>query len=133
MRRRARRRSGFFARLRRDERGVAAIEFAMTVPILLVAMLGIIEFGRVLWTQNALHYAVEQAARCASIDTTTCSSSGTTQSFASTASGITFPPAVFAVSSQPCGNQVIATYSFPFLTSLVSYNLTLSAQSCFPS
>jgi Flp pilus assembly protein TadG len=127
------RRFGFIARLRREERGAAAVEFAMTVPILLLAMLGIIEFGRVLWAQNALHYAVEDAARCASIDTTTCNSTSATQNFAATASGTTFAPSVFTVSSQPCGNQVSASYPFPFLTSLVSYNLTLSAQACFPS
>jgi Flp pilus assembly protein TadG len=134
MRRRlASHRSGFFGRLRREERGAAAVEFAMTVPILLLAMLGIIEFGRVLWAQNALHYAVEAAARCAAIDTTTCSSSATTQSFAATASGETFATSVFTVSTPSCGHQVSASYAFPFLTSLVSYNLTLTAQSCFPS
>jgi Flp pilus assembly protein TadG len=127
------RRRGFLVRLLRENRGAAAVEFAMTVPILLLAMLGIIEFGRVLWAQNALHYAVEDAARCATIDVTTCGTPGAVQSFASTASGMTFATSVFTVSTPSCGNQVSASYQFPFLTSLVSYNLVLSAQACYPS
>src|ERR1700691_95763 len=48
----------FFRRLAGDCRGVAAIEFAICAPILLVVMFGIIELGRIMWTQNALHYSV---------------------------------------------------------------------------
>jgi hypothetical protein len=115
--------------------GAAAVEFAMTVPILLVAMLGIIEFGRVLWAQNALHFAVEDAARCATIDVTTCDNPTDIQNYASTVSGYTFPPTVFTITSPApsCGNQVIASYSFQFLTSLFGTGPTLSAQACFPA
>lgn len=120
----------------RERGGAAAVEFAMTVPILLVAMLGIIEFGRILWAQNALHYAVEQAARCATIDTTTCDNAADTQSYASTVSAFTFPTSAFTVTSppdSPCGNQVSASYAFQFLTSLFGTGPTLSAQACFPT
>jgi Flp pilus assembly protein TadG len=117
-----------------DERGgAAAVEFAMTVPILLVAMLGIVEFGRVLWAQNALHFAVEEAARCATIDVTTCGNTNETQSFASTASGFTFPTSAFTVTVATCGNQVTASYAFQFLTSFFGTGPTLTAQACFPT
>jgi Flp pilus assembly protein TadG len=113
--------------------GAAAVEFAMTVPILLVAMLGLIEFGRVLWAQNALHFAVEEAARCATIDVTICGNTNETQTFASTASGFTFPTSAFTVTTATCGNQVTASYAFQFLTSLFGTGPTLTARACFPT
>src|SRR5690348_16032393 len=117
-----------------EERGgAAAVEFAMTVPILLVAMLGLIEFGRVLWAQNALHFAVEEAARCATIDVTTCGNTNETKTFASTASGFTFPTSAFTVTTETCGNQVVGSYAFQFLTSLFGTGPTLTAQACFPT
>ncbi|HKT16659.1 MAG TPA: TadE family protein [Stellaceae bacterium] len=113
--------------------GAAAVEFALTVPILLLVMLGIIEFGRILWAQNALHYAVEQAARCRTIDVTTCDNTADTQSYASTVSAFTFPTSVFTVTTPVCGNQVSASYAFQFMTGLFGTGPTLTAQACFPT
>jgi hypothetical protein len=117
----------------RERGGAAAVEFAMTVPILLTVMLGIFEFGRMLWAQNALHYAVEQAARCATIDVATCGNPGDTQTYASTVSAYTFPPSAFSVTTPSCGNQVSASYAFPFVVSLFGTGPTLTAQACFPT
>ena len=60
--------SGWRARLRRfgrDRQGVAAIEFAVGAPLFILFIIGLIEFSRFLWTDNALAYAAEQAARYA--------------------------------------------------------------------
>lgn len=46
-------------RLRRDERGQALVEFALVLPILLLLVLGIIDFGRA-WN---LHQTITDAAR----------------------------------------------------------------------
>jgi Flp pilus assembly protein TadG len=124
---------GLFSRLLRERRGAVAIEFALTVPVLLVVMLGIVEFGRALWAQNALHYAVEEAARCATIDLTTCGNTSETQTYASTASGYGFATSVFTVTVAACGNQVSANYPFQFLTSFFGTGPTLTAQACFPT
>lgn len=45
------------------ERGSTAIEFALTLPILLVMLFGIIDFGRLLYTQEVLNTAVREGAR----------------------------------------------------------------------
>lgn len=128
------RKNGVGNRLRHDCGGNAAIEFAIGAPILLLAMLTVVELGRIMWTQNALHYSVEEAARCYTIDTTICSSTSTTASWAAAHSGVPNLTATdFTVSTQACGTQVSASYLFPFLTKLVSYPLTLSAKSCFPT
>lgn len=130
-----------FAGIARERSGAAAIEFAFAMPILLTALLGTVEFGRIMWTQNALHYAVEEAARCMTFNVTTCSSTSTIQSYAASVSGLSFgsggttftPTTGAACGGGVTGNKVAASYPFPFVTSLFNYNVTLTAQACFPT
>jgi Flp pilus assembly protein TadG len=46
-----------------DERGAAAVEFALGVLVLLTLVFGIIEFSRAIWTQQALNAASREASR----------------------------------------------------------------------
>ena len=55
--------------LARDERGAAAVEFALVLPILVVLAFGIIDFGRLLYTYNNLTSAVREGARFAAVQT----------------------------------------------------------------
>lgn len=48
-----------------DERGAALVEFAIVVPILLVLVMGIIDFGRMLAVAASLSAAVRDGARMA--------------------------------------------------------------------
>ena len=50
----------------KKQRGLAAIEFAIVVPIMLFLMLATAEFGRVFYHYNTLTKAVESGARYAS-------------------------------------------------------------------
>ena len=52
-----------FSQLRRDQRGVAAVEFAMIAPIFFGLLIGIIDVGRYMWTLNTIQYAIDQGAR----------------------------------------------------------------------
>ena len=74
--------TGRITALTKDLRGSAAIQFGLVAPSLLLLLLGIMEIGRMLWTTNALHYSVEEAARCASINAATCGTSSKVQAFA---------------------------------------------------
>jgi Flp pilus assembly protein TadG len=47
----------------RSERGAAAVEFALVVPILLAILLGTIEFGRAYNVQISLTHAARETAR----------------------------------------------------------------------
>lgn len=52
---------------RRDS-GASALEFALVVPILLVLVMGIIEFGFMFQAQLALTHAAREGARLAAVD-----------------------------------------------------------------
>ncbi len=51
------------SQLRRDQRGVAAVEFAMIAPIFFGLLIGIIDVGRYMWTLNTIQYAIDEAVR----------------------------------------------------------------------
>ncbi len=121
------------ARLARDRRGSAAVEFSLVAPALLLLVLGMLESGRALWTQNALNYAVEQAARCYAVGAPGCTTPALTQSFAAGVSGAKFPSSAFTVSNAACGFSVTASYSMSLLIPHFGITPTLTAQSCFPN
>ena len=51
------------SQLRRDQRGVAAVEFAMIAPIFFGLLIGIMDVGRYMWTLNTIQYAIDQGVR----------------------------------------------------------------------
>ena len=51
------------SRTRRDDRGAAMVEFAIVLPVLLLILLGIIEFGRAYNTQVSIQAAAREGAR----------------------------------------------------------------------
>jgi Flp pilus assembly protein TadG len=116
----------------RDLRGSTGSEFALILAPLVLLLFGILEFGRVLYYQNALHYSVQAAARCASIDTTTCSSTTQTQSYAAGISAAGFDSSVFTATAPACGNNVAASYPMTLLIPFVNVSLTLTANYCYP-
>ena len=139
----AKRRHRGFARLRGSQDGTTAIEMALLLPVFLSLLLGIEEFGRALWTQSALQYAVEAASRCAAITTTTCPDAGTTQTYAANnALGLSLASSVFTyTASASCGitgyasgSQVTASYAFqPVVPQLIAgLSVNLGAKACHP-
>lgn len=65
-----------------NESGATVVEQAFVLTALLGLLLGIINFGMVLWVQMSLHYAAESAARCASVNAATCGSAGAIKTYA---------------------------------------------------
>src|SRR5919201_6346799 len=51
----------------RSERGAAIVEFAIVLPLLLLFIFGIIDFGRALYMKNNLTLAAREGARIASV------------------------------------------------------------------
>ncbi len=130
-----RRRLGTIAWARRFTRGDAgnlAIELGLLAPVLMLFICGVAEGGHLLWTVNALHYSVEEAARCATINKTTCGSATQIQSFAAGRSGESFASSVFTFTAAACGNRVSASYTMPLNIPFMAHSITLTAQSCYP-
>jgi Flp pilus assembly protein TadG len=122
-------------RLKASQHGAAAVEAALTLPTLFLFSFGIMTTGRAMWTQNALQYAVENAARCRAIDTVRCATDALTQTYAATQLvGITVASSDFVVSSPSCGKQVTVSYNFigriPGLGR--NFNPALTATACHP-
>ena len=121
-------------KFRFDTSGATALEFALCAPAFFLLVMGIIQGGLLVWMQLALQQGVESAARCASINKTTCANSSQIQSFASTQSyGLTPPASTFTVSSSGCGNLIQASYTPTYLPSFPIPVPTLTAQACFPA
>lgn len=56
-------------RLWRDERGQSLVEFALVLPILLLLLVGIFNFGEMFYSDIVINQAARDAARYASLGT----------------------------------------------------------------
>jgi Flp pilus assembly protein TadG len=136
--------------------GATAVEFALVLPMFLMLVFGSIEFGRLLWTRQALQEAAIAGARCMAIaqgstQHSSCASSGsysaaTTKSYIQSVAsgwGLTVPTSGIALyptgSSTGCTglSQVTLTSTFtsvvPKLVRLAAGGTTLTATACYPN
>jgi len=104
----------------KDEKGQNLVEFALVVPLLLVLVFGIAEYGRAWMTRNILTGAAREAVRVAAV------------SDAGIAAGITRANAVLASAGIPVGgpNGAVvsvtpASVAFDPVTATVTYNFPL--------
>lgn len=118
----------------KDAEGTTALEFALTAPVFILIVFGIIEFGLLFWTQIGLQHGAGLAARCATINPTICSSSSAITTYAAQQSfGLNPPSQTFTYAAVSCGNQVSATFAFQFPQILNLSSVNLTARACFPS
>ena len=94
---------------RRVPRGQALVEFALVLPIVLLLMMGVFDFGRAVFAYNSLSNAAREGARVAIVDQTVNGGVpvGATEA-ANQATGLGLVP------SDP--NQVKVKYLLPDLT-----------------
>ena len=137
---------GVLSRLWRARGGATAVEMAFLLPVFMLFLLGICEFGRALWTQTTLQFAVEAAARCAEVSPSLCAP--TVEDYAaSQAFGMSIPASAFtytpnANATANCtgptnigtgGAMVRASFAFQAIVpQLVPVNITLRACSYHP-
>jgi Flp pilus assembly protein TadG len=125
---------------RRGDEGAAAVEFALVLPILLMIIFAIIDFGRMFNAQLVLDDAARETARAAAVlnnaeaaedrGRTAAGSLGTVQVTVTT-------PCPTNPSGQPADATVEVTYQFTFATPLsfmigASGTKTLKSTSVMP-
>lgn len=128
-----------------QQRGAAAVEFAIALPVLLVFTLGLLDCGRLVWNQTMLSHAVEAAARCGAISAPTCGTTAATRIYAANqATGMGLTAAAFtATASSACavqvtGMKVTGTMGFTFFVPWFygggppGNAMTLNATACYP-
>ena len=54
-----------------DDRGVGVVEFALVMPLLMMLVFGVVQFGLLYNRQQALHAAAREGARLAAIPSAT--------------------------------------------------------------
>jgi Flp pilus assembly protein TadG len=113
------------------ERGTAAVEFALVLPALVMLLVGGLYTGLLMYSVAGLHSAVEQAARCYSVDASQCGSAAAAQAYAQNHYyGVSSP--TFIASTAPCGHQVSATLAFVLDAGMTRWSVPLTATACFP-
>lgn len=119
-------------RLARARQGAAAVETAFVLPLAILMLFGLVETGRLVWTQAALDYAVQEAARCASVRPGQCGADADVAKYAADkVSALRVPASAFATDRIACGVQVTATYDFKLLVpNILPSAPTLTAQAC---
>ncbi|GAA4216809.1 hypothetical protein GCM10022253_14000 [Sphingomonas endophytica] len=126
----------------RDERGATVIEFALILPLLLMALFGLIEGARLVWMNQALDQAAYSTARCRTIASTSCDSAAKQVAFAvqrAKANGVTVNPVNVVIDpSATCGGSsgallVTLTVSFASPAArLLPLPQTVRGRSCVP-
>jgi Flp pilus assembly protein TadG len=117
-------------RLWADLGGASAIEFAIVLPVFMLLVLGSMSAAFLTFAVSSLNYAVEDAARCAAVNTTLCPNATATAQYAlSKYAGPPIAP-VFTYSTAGCGNTVSATATFSLNIIPEISDIPLKASAC---
>lgn len=118
----------------RSDKGAAAVEFALIVPLLVILVFGIIEFSRLYNAQVSLTNAAREGARYMAIHSGTTVVADTKTQIAAAAPSVI--PAIAAtqivITPTTCtpGSNVSVTITYPFtlLTGLFDPSITLTGK-----
>lgn len=115
----------------RCKAGSTAVEFGLLLPAFASLMVGTLYAGLVVYSAAGLHSAVEQAARCYSVNATTCGSSSATVTYAQGQyHGINSPS--FTAATASCGYQVSGSVTVGLNDVFANLSVPLTATACFP-
>jgi Flp pilus assembly protein TadG len=119
------------ARRLRSERGASAVEFALIVPLLVLLVLGIAEFGHAFQVQGTLSAAAREGVRAMALQNDQAAAKATVQNAAGwlspavTSSQITISPASCPATGGATNVRVTVSYRMPYLTGFFGSGLQL--------
>lgn len=115
-------------RMRNDD-GVAMVEAAIVLPVMLLVILGGLDLGLGMLAATRLNFATESAAKCGAVAVPgVCPDAGATAAFAATQSGA--PASAFSVSQGGGMEQVSASYAYRFM--YLPWTITLYSAASYP-
>lgn len=119
----------------KDEGGGTALELAMVLPVYVLIIVGIMAISLLLWTENSIQFAAQAAARCASVDQTSCGSVTAIQDAAiAWSNGVPISRANVSVNlgvactAGVIGNAVAIRYAVSYFV----LTTNTAAEACFP-
>jgi Flp pilus assembly protein TadG len=92
-----------------SERGAAAVEFAMVVPVLLFLLLGIVEFSKVMLVQSSLSAAAREGARAVTLGGTVAGAQSAAQAASAGAVSLTAGQIVVSGTCTPATSATTVT------------------------
>ena len=117
----------------RDEHGASAVEFAMIVPLLLVLVIGIAEFGHAFQVHGTLSAAAREGARVMALQNDPAAARAAVRDAAPmldpviTNAQVTVTPAACpATSTTPATVRVTIAYPMPLLTGFFGADIDLT-------
>jgi len=125
------------------DRGAVAVEFALLLPLLLLILMGIIDFGRMLNAQETLTQAAREGARLEALDQPNVQSRTQDAATGLSPVGVSILSACAPGAGSSSDSEVQTSYSFQFTPGLgyivsffggtgLSGQITLSAQGVMP-
>jgi TadE-like protein len=120
-------------KIRNDQRGTTAVEFAIVGPIFIMVLIGIFYLCMCLSVVGSMHYAVEEGARCASVRTTVCTDQTSTVAYTQNHYyGPTSLPTFTYNAAAACGHSVSGSINYVLDVGLKQFNVPITAAACFP-
>ena len=109
----------------KDETGAAAVEFALVLPILLLLVFGIVDFGRVYNAKVTLTHAAREGVRVWALKAPADAASAKTEATTRTQEAATGLTGVTVTTPASCtfgtATTLTATASFSYITPLVAH------------
>ena len=119
-------------RPRDDERGASAVEFALILPLLVLLVVGIIEFGHGFQVQGTLSAAAREGVRVMALRNDPAAARAAVRSAASSLdpslpdAQITITPATCPSGTGTTTVRLTIAYDMPFLTGLLGADVGLA-------
>jgi Flp pilus assembly protein TadG len=120
------------ARRLRDARGASAVEFALIVPLLIMLVLGIAEFGHAFQVQGTLSAAAREGVRAMALQNDPAAARAAVQEATSTlrpavtTAQIAISPTACPATGSATNVRLTITYRMPYLTGFFGSGVQLS-------